>query len=99
MMSTCHEVQDELADVVSGDRDAVARHAEHLASCDDCRDARHEATVLAALVAQAGTDHVPATDLTAKLMAALGSDPAVKTAEPDKPVVARPIVATPVPLR
>ena len=24
-------------------RDAIARHADHLASCDDCRDARHDA--------------------------------------------------------
>ena len=96
MMSTCNEVQDDLADLVAGDREAIARHAEHLASCDDCRDARHEATELAALVAQAGTDHVPATALTAKLMAAIGSDPAVKTPEPVKPVVAKPIGATPV---
>ncbi len=70
MMSTCNEVQDELADLVAGDRDAVARHAEHLASCDACRDARHEATELAARVTKAGSDHASPDDLVARVLAA-----------------------------
>ncbi len=86
MMSTCHEVNDELADLVAGDRDAIARHAEHLATCDACRDARHEATKLAARLGQAGSDHVPPKDLSAKLLAALG--------EEAKPVVAKPVEKT-----
>ena len=70
MMSTCHEVQDELADLVAGDRDAIARHSEHLASCDVCRDARHEATELVGRVASAGSDHVSPDDLVARVLAA-----------------------------
>ncbi|MBA3451526.1 MAG: FecR domain-containing protein, partial [Deltaproteobacteria bacterium] len=75
-MTTCNEVQDELADLVAGDRDAVARHSEHLASCDACRDARHEATELAARVGQAGSDHVSPEDLVARVLAA-AAEPAV----------------------
>ncbi|MEO7093489.1 MAG: hypothetical protein ABI175_09575, partial [Polyangiales bacterium] len=88
MMSTCNEVNDELADLVAGDRDAIARHAEHLATCDECRDARHEAAKLAALLGQAGSDHVPQKDLSAKLLAAIGDDakPVVVAAPVAKPV-------------
>ncbi len=74
MMSTCNEVQDELADLIAGDRDAISRHSEHLASCDACRDARHEASELAALVGHAGSDHVSPDDLVAKVLAKAGAD-------------------------
>lgn len=74
MMSTCTEVQDELAELAAGDRDAIARHAEHLASCDACRDARHEATELIQRLGQAGADHAPPADLAAKLLAAIGDE-------------------------
>jgi tetratricopeptide (TPR) repeat protein len=70
-MSTCEQVTDDLVLLVDGDREAIARHAEHLASCDACRDARHEATQLAKLVAGAGADYVPGADLEATLLAAL----------------------------
>ncbi|MDB4962118.1 MAG: hypothetical protein JWP01_2117 [Myxococcales bacterium] len=76
MMSTCQEVQDDLADLVAGDRDAIARHSEHLAGCDACRDARHEATELAAMLGAAGSDHVPPGDLVARVLAAATADPA-----------------------
>ena len=88
MMSTCNEVQDELADLVAGDRDAIARHSEHLASCDACRDSRHEATELAGRLASAGSDHVSPDDLAARVLAAaalpavekpMGSDPISQT--------------------
>jgi len=75
MMTTCNEVHDELADLVAGDREAIARHAEHLASCDACRDARHEATELAARVGQAGADHISPDDLVARVLAAASADP------------------------
>ena len=94
MMSTCNEVNDELADLVAGDRDAIARHADHLATCDACRDARHDATELAALLGQAGSDHAPPKDLAAKVLAAIGDD-VVKPVEAAKPA-ARPVIgATP----
>jgi len=84
MMSTCNEVQDELADLVAGDRDAIARHSEHLASCDACRDARHEATELAARVGTAGSDHVSPDDLVARVLtaAALPAPDKAAAAEP-----------------
>ena len=91
MMSTCNEVNDELADIVAGDSAAIARHAEHLASCDDCRDARHEATELVGRVAQAGSDHVAPGDLKAKLLAALDVEPAAAPVkETAKPAVEKP---------
>ncbi len=71
MMSSCNDVTDDLADLVAGDRLAIERHAEHLASCDACRDARHEATRLADAVAGAGADHVSPPDLASRVLAAL----------------------------
>lgn len=90
MMSTCTEVQDDLAELVAGDRDAIARHAEHLASCDACRDARHEATELAALIGQAGSDHVAPKDLAARVLAVI--DESEKAAAPTKAPAAKPVV-------
>ncbi len=81
-MSTCEQVHDELAELVDNDHDAIARHAEHLAGCDACRDARHEAAQLANLVARAGSDHVPAADLVERVLAAV-----------DREVQARPQIA------
>src|SRR5512140_1683497 len=76
MSTPCEQLTDDLAAIVDGDRDVIARHADHLASCDACRDARHEATQLANLVAGAGADHVtPATDdVVGRLMTSLGPD-------------------------
>src|SRR5262245_25519013 len=71
MRTPCDEVSDELAELVAGDPDAIARHADHLAGCDDCRDARHDAAQLAALVAAAGADHVERGDLADRVLAAL----------------------------
>src|SRR5216683_1965637 len=95
MSSPCDQVQDELAAIVDGDRDAIARHAEHLASCDACRDARHDAQQIAALVGAAGGDYAPNVD---RLLAALdtaapaASDTLVGVA----PVAAAPVAAAPV---
>src|SRR5438309_2771384 len=55
----CDGVMEDLAALAEGDRDAIAKHAEHLASCDACRDVRHEATQLAQMIAGAGADHAP----------------------------------------
>jgi Mg-chelatase subunit ChlD len=78
MMSTsgCDAVLEDLAALADGDREAVAKHAEHLASCDSCRDARHEATQLAQMIGNAGADHRPVD--VEKLIATV----AAKTAEP-----------------
>ena len=71
----CSPVHDDLADLVAGDSAAIARHSEHLASCDDCRDARHEASQLVGLLPYAGSDHVLPSDLVERVLAAAGADP------------------------
>ena len=74
MTTTCDQVTAELSELVDGDRDAIARHAEHLAGCDACRDARHDATQLAARVGGAGIDHIPPADLATRVLALLDGD-------------------------
>src|SRR5207245_2201012 len=54
----CEAVMDDLAAIVDGDVAITQKHADHLATCDACRDARHEATRLRARVAEAGADWV-----------------------------------------
>jgi len=85
MRSVHEDVLDDLDALVAGDRDAIARHAEHLAGCDACRDAKHEAAQLAAQLAKAGADYVPSDNLVAALMAKLDAAPDVET----KPVEAK----------
>ncbi len=72
-------ITDDLAALVDNDDAAIARHAEHLASCDDCRDARHDASNLADLVGHAGDDHV-ASDLADRVLAALDREREVAVA-------------------
>ena len=91
MSTACDRVTEDLAALADGDRDAIARHAEHLASCDECRDARHEASEIASTLANAGADHVPPGDVVAKLLAAIdagghrNSDFGVRTEEKKQP--------------
>src|SRR5688572_26557375 len=80
MPTPCEIVTDELDELVAGDSAAIARHADHLAACDDCRDARHEATRLAELLAGAGADHVLAPDLLERVLAAAAPAPEVSPA-------------------
>jgi ferric-dicitrate binding protein FerR (iron transport regulator)/Mg-chelatase subunit ChlD len=83
-MRTAHdEVMDDLDALVAGDASAISQHAEHLASCDQCRDAKHEASKLAARIGDAGADYAPSGDLVAQLMSKLD----------DKPVEKKPAVA------
>jgi ferric-dicitrate binding protein FerR (iron transport regulator) len=83
MSTNCEQVTDDLALIVEGDRDAIDRHADHLASCDACRDARHEASELVKLVATAGSDYKPGADLEARLLAALDKAPAAEAKKPE----------------
>ncbi len=62
---------DELAQIVDGDRDAIARHADFLADDDEARDLRHEASGVVAKIASSGADYVAPSDLESKLLAAL----------------------------
>ena len=68
-------IEDDLADLVDGDAAAIDRNAEHLASCDDCRDARHDGERLVARVSAAGTDYTPRADLVDRLLAAVDASP------------------------
>ncbi|HEX3481000.1 MAG TPA: VIT domain-containing protein [Kofleriaceae bacterium] len=83
MTTTCDQVTAELSELVDGDPAAIARCAEHLAGCASCRDARHDATQLAARIAAAGADHTPSDDLAARVLAAL--DAATARHEPGAP--------------
>src|SRR5678815_183805 len=88
MTPQCEAVIDELDELVAGNPDAIARHSEHLASCDDCRDARHEASELIGMVRDAGADHVPQLDLADRVLARLGTgagatSPGMAVAKPE----------------
>ena len=74
-MTECSLVQDDLADLVAGDSATIARHADHLASCDDCRDARHDAAQLSATLGAAGADYVVPADMLDRVMAAAATSP------------------------
>lgn len=82
MTPDCNLVHDDLADLVAGDSATIARHADHLASCDDCRDARHEASLLADQLGAAGADHVTPVDLVERVLAAAGSGPTASSTLP-----------------
>ena len=101
MPTECELVSDELAELVAGDSAAIARHADHLAGCDDCRDARYEATRLAELLAGAGADHVPAPDLLERVLAAAAAAPQVSpsaTLPGMAPAAPAAVVAAPAPV-
>ena len=54
-MTTEHEaVLDDLDALIAGDEVVMARHADHLAGCDACRDAKYEAAQVAKRARVAG---------------------------------------------
>lgn len=93
-MTTCDQLSDDLAALADHDAAAIARHADHLASCDRCRDARHDAAELAARLVEVGRDHQPPADLAASLLAALDRE-AARTAPPPPAATAPPPAARP----
>ncbi|MDX2091643.1 MAG: FecR domain-containing protein [Kofleriaceae bacterium] len=93
-MKDCDQVIDDLADIVAGDRAAIARHADHIASCDTCRDLRHDASQLAALAGQAGSDHVPRADLADRVLAVIDAEAKPTEKKPE----AKPVVKAPTPV-
>src|SRR5262245_37266025 len=97
-MPACNHVADDLAALVDGDDAVLSRHADHLASCDDCRDARHEATRLARLVAHAGDDHAAPGDLEARVLAAIDAQ-TVKPAPAPAPAPVAKTDLPPTPMR
>jgi predicted anti-sigma-YlaC factor YlaD len=68
----CAEVTDRLAEVIDGT--AEERLYEHIASCDTCRDVRHEAERALAVAREAGADYREPKDLEARLERALEKD-------------------------
>lgn len=91
MTPECSLVQDDLADLVAGDSATIARHAEHLASCDDCRDARHEAAHLSTTLGAAGADYVLPADMLDRVMAAAATSPSATLQMPT--VAPAPVIA------
>ena len=88
----CNEVIDNMADVLDGSADQ--RLLDHIADCDVCRDARHDAERARLLVEKAGADFVIPADLEARLSAALEKQkPAAATAP--TPATAAPARAVP----
>ncbi len=73
MTPECSLVHDDLADLVAGDSATIARHADHLAGCDDCRDARHDAAQLSSTLGAAGADYVLPSDMLERVLAAANS--------------------------
>jgi len=67
--TTCAEVEERMADLLDGT--APDHLLDHVAECDQCRDARYDAEKHLALVASAGADYAPPSDLETRLMAAL----------------------------
>ncbi|HEU4408030.1 MAG TPA: VIT domain-containing protein [Polyangiaceae bacterium] len=65
----CEAARDRVADLLDGT--APVELVDHVASCDRCRDLRHDASQLASMVAAAGDDFRPIADLEARLFAAL----------------------------
>jgi hypothetical protein len=55
----CAEVLDDIALLVDGNEEALARWGDHLAECDACRDAVHDARLAARVVVDAGKDYEP----------------------------------------
>src|SRR4051812_1921193 len=65
----CAEVTANLAEILDGT--ARAPLYEHLAECDTCRDARHDAEQVRALAVAAGADHEATSELEDRVLAAL----------------------------
>jgi len=66
-----NEFYDDLAGIIDGDEELVAKHAELLGTSDEHRDARFEAQSVADAVGIAGADYQHPEDLEERLMAAL----------------------------
>jgi hypothetical protein len=91
----CTEVIDNMADVLDGSADQ--RLLDHIADCDACRDARHDAERARLLVEKAGADFVVPADLETRLAAAL--EKRKPAAAPLPAAVTAPTAAPPAPAR
>ncbi|HEY5949800.1 MAG TPA: FecR domain-containing protein, partial [Kofleriaceae bacterium] len=89
---------DDLAALVAGEAAAISRHASHLATCDQCRDARHEAAQLAGKLEDAGSDYVASPDLIDRVMAKVDVA-AAQAAKPAEKPIDKPLVSAPTPIK
>ncbi|MCA9596538.1 MAG: FecR domain-containing protein [Myxococcales bacterium] len=65
----CAEVEEHMAEILDGS--AADRLYDHVADCDRCRDARHDAEALPAMVADAALDYEAPADLETRVLAEL----------------------------
>jgi hypothetical protein len=65
----CARIEEQMAEILDGT--AAEELYDHIADCDACRDARHDAEQAAHLCAAAGADYRPPTDLEQRALAAL----------------------------
>ncbi|HEX6273076.1 MAG TPA: FecR domain-containing protein, partial [Polyangiaceae bacterium] len=79
----CAEVAERLAELLDGSADE--RLYEHVASCDACRDARHEAERALAVLRDAGADYREPENLEARLELALAEPDAAESNEVPAP--------------
>lgn len=84
---TCERVADELASVLDGTASAAV--LDHIAGCDDCRDARYDAEQAAELVSAAGSDFRLPVDFAARLGKSPAPAPAPARPSPLKAVATR----------
>jgi len=68
---TCDPVRDDLAPLVDRDPESMRAHADHIASCDACRDLKYDAALAAERVADAGADFVFPIDMATRVLAAI----------------------------
>ena len=81
---------DDLAPLVDGERDVLARHESLLASDADARDLAHDAAKLAEELADAGADHRPVAELDAKILAALDARGVVNASPAGRAIAPQP---------
>ncbi len=79
----CNEVAERLAEILDGT--AEERLLEHVASCDACRDARHDAERSRRIARDAALDYVVPPDLSERVERALSSPRAADAAVEGKP--------------
>jgi hypothetical protein len=91
----CRELARDLAAVADGDAEVLVRHAAHLATCDACRDLRHDARQILGQLAGLASDFQPAPDFQAKVEAALAQTQPVPALAPATVPADRPAAAAP----
>lgn len=79
----CSQVDEAMAELLDGS--ASEALFDHVADCDRCRDARHDARRAADVVSDSAADYVHPADLTSRLLAALDAGEQARS-EPPPPV-------------